>query len=105
MSKKPLTKIAVQSAKPGVKDYKIYDEKGMFLKVTPSGGKLWRLKYRYHGKEKSMALGKYPEVSLKVAREARDAARVLISRGVDPMAERKKLKGRTGDSFKSVAEE
>lgn len=105
MSKKPLTKIAVQSAKPGVKDYKIYDEKGMFLKVTPSGGKLWRLKYRYHGKEKSMALGKYPEVSLKAAREARDAARVLISQGVDPMAERKKLKGRTGDSFKSVAEE
>ena len=52
-----------------------------------------------------MALGKYPEVSLKAAREARDAAQVLISQGVDPMAERKKRKELTGDSFKSVAEE
>ena len=105
MPKKPLTQMAVQSAKPGVKDYKIYDEKGMFLLITPSGGKLWRLKYRYQKKEKSMPLGKYPEVSLKAAREARDAARVLISQGVDPMAERKKRKERTGDSFKLVAEE
>ena len=105
MSKKPLTKIAVQSAKPGVKAYKISDEKGMFLLVTPSGGKLWRHKYRYQKKEKLMALGRYPEVSLKAAREARDAARVLISQGVDPMAERKKRKELTGDSFKSVAEE
>lgn len=105
MPKKPLTKIAVQSAKPGVQAYKISDEKGMFLLVTPSGGKLWRYKYRYQKKEKLMALGRYPEVSLKAAREARDAARVLISQGVDPMAERKKRKELTGDSFKSVAEE
>ena len=65
MSKKPLTKIAVQSAKPGVKAYKISDEKGMFLLVTPSGGKLWRHKYRYQKKEKLMALVSTQKSALK----------------------------------------
>ena len=104
-SKKSLTTVVVRAAKPGAKAYKITDEKGMYLWVTPAGGKSWRLKYRYKRKEKLITLGKYPELSLKAAREARDNTRILISQGIDPMAERKKQKDTTGDSFKSVAEE
>lgn len=104
-SKKSLTTVAVRAAKPSTKAYKITDEKGMYLWVTPAGGKSWRLKYRYKRKEKLITLGKYPELSLKAAREARDSTRILISQGIDPMAERKKRRDTTGDSFKSVAEE
>lgn len=60
----PLTDIAVRSAKPEDKPYKKGDEKGMFLLVTPNGGKWWRLKYRFGGKEKLLSLGTYPDVSL-----------------------------------------
>ena len=56
----------------------------MYLEVTPSDGKLWRLKYRFGGKEKRLAIGPYPEVGLKAAREARDTARFLRANGTDP---------------------
>lgn len=68
---------------------KLSDEKGMYLEVTPAGGKYWRLKYRYGGKEKRLALGVYPDVSLARAREAREAARKVLAAGDDP-AQRKR---------------
>lgn len=79
-----LTDTAIRNAKPGTKPKKIFDERGLFLLVQPSGGKLWRLKYRYLGKEKKLSLGRYPDVSLKVARDRRDEARTLLANGADP---------------------
>jgi len=67
-----LSNTQIQKAKPDTKNYRLYDEKGLYIEVTPAGGKLWRLKYRFGGKEKRLALGAYPAVSLKAAREARD---------------------------------
>ena len=64
----PLTDTAIRTAKPRDKPYKMADEKGMFLYITPAGGKLWRLKYRVDGKEKLLSLGVYPDVGLKDAR-------------------------------------
>jgi len=104
-----LTDTAVQKAKPGLKPIKLYDEHGLYLEVAPSGGKWWRLKFRFGGKEKRLSLGVYPTVSLKKARERRDAARELLDRGVDPSAHRKAQKQATADratnSFEVVARE
>ena len=69
-----LSDTTIRSAKPSEKPKKLFDERGLFLLVQPSGGKLWRLKYRYLGKEKKLSLGRYPDISLKVARERRDEA-------------------------------
>jgi hypothetical protein len=72
----PLTDSVIRAAKPGDKDRKLTDEKGLYLLVSSSGSKLWRLKYRFAGKEKKLALGGYPEISLKEARlKAEDARR------------------------------
>ena len=85
-----LTDIAVKTAKPlPNKAYKLSDEKGMYLLVHQNGSKYFRLKYRFAGKEKILALGVYPEISLKQAREKRDDARKLISDGIDPSEHRK----------------
>jgi Arm DNA-binding domain len=67
----PLTDTAIRSAKPGQKTLKIYDERGLYLEISPAGGKWWRLKYRFAGKEKRLSLGVYPDVNLKKARERR----------------------------------
>ena len=72
--------------------YRKADEKGLYLEIFPSGSKLWRLKYRIAGKEKRLALGAWPEISLAKARQARDDARVQIGEGIDPGLERKKSK-------------
>ena len=69
-----LTDTAIRSIKPQAKPVKLSDGGGMFLFCTPSGGRLWRLKYRFGGKEKLLALGAYPAVSLKDARQRRDPA-------------------------------
>lgn len=79
-----LTHVAIKNAKPKEKAYKLSDEKGLFLLVTPSGAKYWRVKYRFGGKEKQLALGVSPEVSLAKAREKRDKARKMIADNVDP---------------------
>jgi integrase len=84
-----LTDTAIRGAKPGSKPYKVYDREGLFLLVNPSGSKLWRWRYRFDGKEKLMALGEYPLVSLGQARELLLGARKTLAAGVDPMAERK----------------
>ena len=88
----PLTDLTLKGLKPEAKPYKKPDEKGMHVLVTPAGAKLFRWKYRFAGKEKLMSLGQYPEVSLSKARADRDAARLLLKSGTDPMALRKARK-------------
>lgn len=87
-----LTDTKTRSARSKPKAYKLADEKGLYLYVTPRGSKYWRLKYRYAGKEKLLALGVYPDVSLAMARKNRDEARRLLSDGVDPGENRKAQK-------------
>jgi hypothetical protein len=111
----PLTDAAIRNAKPGItplgaktsRPYKLGDAGGLYLEVTPSGGKWWRLKYRFGGKEKRLSLGVYPDVTLAKARERRDEARRLLVDGVDPSENRKaaKLAGaeRAANSFEVVA--
>ena len=105
----PLTDVGVRSAKPGAKPVKLFDERGLFIIVTPTGGKWWRLKYRFDNKEKLLSLGVYPDVGLKDARERRDAARKLLADGVDPGVNRKAVKAarqdRATNSFELVARE
>jgi integrase len=83
-----LTDTEIRRSKPGDKPFKLSDGGGLHLMVTPSGGRLWRWKYRFEGAEKLMALGRYPEISLAEARERRDTARKRLANGADPMAER-----------------
>ena len=88
----PLTENAVKHAEPKEKDYKLAHEKGLFLLVTRAGGKLWRLAYRFEGKQKLLALGQWPEINLEEARERRDSARKLLAHGIDPSEARKEEK-------------
>ncbi|MFC1659708.1 tyrosine-type recombinase/integrase [Pseudomonadota bacterium] len=85
----PLTDISIKAAKPKDKQYKMTDGEGMYLLVHPNGGKYWRLKYRINGKEKCLALGAYPLVSLLEAREKRFNAKKKIADGIDPSQEKK----------------
>jgi hypothetical protein len=89
-----LTDVAIRNAKPGAKPVKMTDGGGMFLLVTPAGGKLWRLKYRLDGKEKLLAIGAYPEISLGEARRRREEARELIAIGKDPSREKQRESAR-----------
>lgn len=82
----PLTALGVKNAKPKAKPYKIADEKGLYLVVTPSGSKLWRFDYRYGHKRKTLAFGKWDDVELAQARDRRDAARKKLVEGIDPGA-------------------
>lgn len=84
-----LTDAAPRNAKPGGKDKKLSDGGGLYLLVTPTGGKWWRFKYRFGGKEKLLSFGTYPEVSLKKAREKREEARKQVAAGIDPGEQRK----------------
>jgi hypothetical protein len=96
-----LTDAKIRQAKPRQNPYKLYDAGGLFLIVSPRGGKWWRLRYTLDGKEKVISLGTYPAVSLKRARAARDEARAVISSGVHPSASKKS----DPDTFESVARE
>ena len=89
-----LTDVAIRNAKPGVKAIKLADGGGMFLLVNPTGGKLWRLKYRIDGRKKLLAIGTYPEIGLGEARRRRDEARELIALGEDPSREKQREKVR-----------
>jgi hypothetical protein len=100
-----LTETKVRTAKSIEKPYKLFDERGFFLLITPPGGRLWRLRYRMDGREKLLALGAYPDVTLKRAREKRDEARKLIADGIDPSARRKAEKGARAETFEAVARE
>ena len=84
----PLSDAAARTAKPKAKPYKLTDAEGLFLFVTPAGSKLWRMKYRIHGKEKLLSLGAYPAVGLKKARADRDKAKEQLAAGKDPGLEK-----------------
>lgn len=104
-----LTDTAIRAAKPGPKPVKLADERGLFLLVQPSGGKLWRLKYRFDGKEKKLSLGRYPDVTLREARLRRDIARAKIAAGQNPQVEKRLEVAREAtaisSTFKAVADE
>jgi integrase len=85
-----LTDVVVRNAKPRERPYKLPDGGGLYLLVTPAGGRLWRLKYRADGVERKLSLGKYPAVTLADARKARDSARAKLSAGYDPAAAKRK---------------
>lgn len=102
-----LTDIKCKSAKPADKPYKLADSGGLFLLVNPNGSKLWRQKYRYLGREKLLAIGAYPLLSLADAREARDDAKKLLAKDIDPMTYkregRRKAIRNAQNTFKAVA--
>lgn len=104
-----LTDTAIRNAKPRDKPYKLADDKGLFLLVSQSGGKLWRMKYRFGDKEMKLALGRYPDVGLKLARARCEDARRKIADGVDPSTERRRAKAaaalNASNTFKAVATE
>lgn len=105
----PLTDTAIRKAKPAAKPQRLFDGAGLYLEVSPAGGKLWRLKYRHGGKEKRLALGAYPATGLKDARDRRDSARKLLAAGIDPSEQRKAAKAageeRAANSFAVIAAE
>lgn len=104
-----LTAVAIKNAKGLDKAYKLTDGDGLFLYVTPSGGRYWRMNYRHLGKQKTLAFGVYPDTSLAEARERRDAARKALARGDDPgkqiTLERIAAAVVASNSFKAVADE
>lgn len=105
----PLSDIQVRNAKRKEKDYKLSDGGGLYLLVTPSAGKLWRMKYSYAGKERLLAFGAYPSISLSDARKRREEAKKLLANGVDPGEVRKAQKAATvaeaENSFEVIARE
>ena len=104
-----LTEIAIKNAKPGNKRRTIFDGGGLFIVVEPTGGKLWRFQYRFDGKRKLLALGKYPDVSLQEARKRHSEARERLAQGIDPSVARKVEKQigaeRAANTFEFVARE
>ncbi len=104
-----LTDTAIRNAKAREKEYKLSDSGGLYLLVTPSGGKLWRQKYRVDGREKKLAFGAYPEISLSDARKRRDEARELVAVGKDPAREKQQAKHRArvsaANTFGEIAKE
>lgn len=100
-----LSDIAIRSAKPRDKAYKLGDGQGLYLLVNPNGSRWWRLKYRVNGKEKLLSLGVYPETSAKLAREQRDAARRQLAANVDPSEARQATKQSSQNSFELIARE
>jgi integrase len=88
----PLTDLAVRRAQPAEKPVRLFDGGGLYLEVVPGGGKWWRLKYRYDGKEKRLSLGTFPATSLSAARDAREKARKQLVAGTDPSVDRKAAK-------------
>ena len=105
----PLTDTAVRRAKAKKKPYKLFDSGGLFLLVAPSGGKWWRFKYRFAGKEKLLSLGTYPDISLKEARDRRDLERKKLASKIDPAVNRMAIKAAWTDSqansFEVIARE
>lgn len=85
----PLTDLALRRAKPAEKTQKLFDGGGLYLEISPKDGRWWRLKYRFDGKEKRLALGVYPDVPLALARQRREDARQMLARGIDPGEHRK----------------
>jgi integrase len=100
-----LTETRVRSAQTRDRAYKLFDERGLFLLVTPQGGRLWRFRYRIGSLEKLISLGAYPDVSVKRAREKRDEARSLVADQVDPSLQRKAARAAQENRFEAIAQE
>lgn len=104
-----LTETAVRNAKPKDKAYKLSDSGGLYLFVTPAGGKLWRMKFRVSGKEKLLSFGGWPQVKLAMARKERDKAKESLASGTDPAREKQKIKLRAkvsaANTFGEIAQE
>lgn len=105
----PLSDIKIKHAKPRDKPYRMADGRGLYLEIAPAGGKWWRIKYRFNGKEKRVSLGVYPDVTLADARLRCDEARKLLANEIDPSEHRKQKKSmkaeRESNSFEAVARE
>ena len=102
-----LTDAQVRKIKPLDKKKRYSDEKGLYLEVTPSGGRFWRLKYRFNGRESTLTIGSYPEISLAQARRARDEARLNLKDGINPNEAKKQKKLQVDEStlFRALAME
>jgi integrase len=100
----PLTDTAIRTAKPSDKTQRLFDGGGLYLELSPKGGKWWRFKYRFDGKEKRISLGVYPDVGLKDARDKRDAARKMLANSIDPGENRKAQKAARADSVSNSLE-
>lgn len=105
----PLTVKEVEKASPREKAWKLTDERGLYLSISPAGSKRWHCRYSFRGEKKKISFGPFPEVSLKAARAKRDEARALVAAGIDPLAQRRdeKLQATTtsADTFGEVARE
>lgn len=105
----PLTDSAVRNAQSREKPYKMADSQGLYIQIMPSGGKHWKMKYRFEGREKKLSFGEYPRVSLREARNRRDEARNMLTKGIDPAYEKKRNKLRAyaaaGNSFTDISRE
>lgn len=108
-SEMPLTVAAINHARPREKVYKLADGGGLYLEVHPTGARYWRLKYRHANKERRLAIGVYPDVTLAEARTARDSARKLIKSGNDPVAVKREVRRKTeceaANTFEIIARE
>ena len=104
-----LTDTAIRNVKPKSKPYRVSDSAGLYIEVSPAGGKLWRFRYRFDGKEKLLALGAYPDASLAGARQKRDEARKMLADGTDPGEQRKAAKaaraGLAANTFEVIGRE
>jgi integrase len=104
-----LTAKKIENAKPGPKPQRLWDSCGLYIEVAPTGGKWWRWKYRFGGKEKRLSFGTFPDVSLSEARGHRDVARKLLKAGTDPSADRQEEKKRErlaeANGFEAIARE
>ena len=100
-----LSEAKIRASRPKERAYKIFDERGLFMLVTPTGGRLWRFRYRMGGVEKLLTLGAYPDVPLKRAREKREDARKLVADGIDPSAKRQAERATQVETFEAIAKE
>ena len=98
-----LTETRIRAAKPHQKPYKLPDGRGLYLLVSPTGGRLWRLRYRYAGRESMLGLGAYPEVTLKAARDRADDTRKQLAKGTDPAAAKRAERSAQADTFQAIA--
>jgi hypothetical protein len=100
-----LTETSIKAAKPRERPYTLPDGRGLHLLVAPNGGRWWRLRYRFEGREKMLSLGIYPDVPLKQARDRREELRRAIASGKDPSAGRKAGKEASANTLEGIAEE
>ncbi|MCL4780329.1 MAG: integrase arm-type DNA-binding domain-containing protein [Gammaproteobacteria bacterium] len=98
-----LTDKAIRTAKATERPRKLFDERGLFLVISPSGGRWWRFKYQFQGREKLISLGTYPDTTLQTARKKRDEARRQVAEGIDPSAKRQAEKVAQGNTFEAIA--